>query len=346
MAVTLKEVAERAGVSRSAVSRTFTEGASVSAKTRRKVEEAALALDYRPSLIARSLATKRTMLIGLVANNFQNPVFLEVFDLFTGALQQRGLRPLLLNQSHETDPKRSLSLLRQYNVDGVIVATSTLPPSFAQAVRKANIPVIHTFGKYDSPSNVHVVGIDNARCGAMAAETLVLRGYRSAAMLGGPKSATSTQDRVAGFTRKARELGLAVTDIRYADSYTYGAGHQAMGQLLVDHPVEVVFCGDDLICMGAMDAARGKGFSIPDQIGFLGFNDMAMASWDAYDLTTIRQPIRDIILSSVELVVAMAKDSSRSKEIRLFDCSIVERGSLRPLAAPAGTVGAEVAETA
>lgn len=335
MAVTLKEVAARAGVSRSAVSRTFTEGASVSARTRRKVEEAARELDYRPSLIARSLATKRTMLIGLVANNFQNPMFLEVFDLFTDALQQRGLRPLLLNQSHETDPRRSLSLLRQYHVDGVIVATSTLPPSFAQSVRQANIPVIHTFGKFDSPNDVHVVGIDNVRCGEMAAETLALRGYRSAAVLAGPETATSTRDRVAGFARKAKELGLAITAIRYAESYTYGAGQRAMERLLAEHAVEVVFCGDDLICMGAMDAARAKGLVIPGQIGFLGFNDMAMAGWGAYDLTTIRQPVRDIILSSVELVVAMAKDPSRSKEIRLFACSIVERGSLRPLAVPA-----------
>ena len=81
MAVTLKEVAKMAGVSRSAVSRTFTSGASVSEKTRKKVEKAARELGFRPSLIARSLATKRTKLIGLIANNFQNPIFLEVFDL-------------------------------------------------------------------------------------------------------------------------------------------------------------------------------------------------------------------------------------------------------------------------
>ncbi len=331
MAVTLKEVAERAGVSRSAVSRTFTEGASVSDKTRKKVERAARDLGYQPSLIARSLATNRTKLIGLVANNFQNPLFLEVFDLFTTALQERGFRPLLVNLTTETDPLKSLHMLRQYRVDGVIVATSTLPPSFTSAFRKAGIPVIHTFGKFDVQSDAHVVGIDNQRCGEMAAQTLLDRGYQSVALLGGPKTATSTQDRLRGFTNCLTHHGIEAADISFADNYSYLAGKTAMSSLLERTTVDAVFCGDDLICMGAMDAARSNGLSIPQDIGFLGFNDMTMSGWAAYDLTTIRQPTQDIILSSIDLVVAMVEEPQRSPESRLFPCSIVERSSLRPL---------------
>ena len=125
MAVTITDVAQRAGVSRSAVSRTFTEGASISDKTRTKVERAARELGYRPSMIARSLATKRTKFIGLVANNFQNPAFLQIFGYFTEELQARGFRPLLVNLTHEAGPEKSMQLLRQYSVDGVIVAAST-----------------------------------------------------------------------------------------------------------------------------------------------------------------------------------------------------------------------------
>ena len=99
MAITLKEVAERAGVSRSAVSRCFTEGASISDKARAKIEKAATELGYRPNALASSLTTGRTKLVGLVSNNFHNPIFLEVFDLFTRALQDLGLRPLLVNLS-------------------------------------------------------------------------------------------------------------------------------------------------------------------------------------------------------------------------------------------------------
>lgn len=339
LAVTLKEVAERAGVSRSAVSRTFTEGASVSARTREKVEKAAKALGYKPSLIARSLATSRTKLIGLVADNFQNPAFLEVFDLFTSELQTRGFRPLLVNLSGETSPEKSVDLLRQYSVDGVIVATSTLPASFAHAFHAADIPVIHTFGKFQPGAPVHVVGIDNVSCGAMAARTFADRGYTRVALLAGPRTATSTQDRVAGFQTTAARLGLEVARTCYAGNYTYQAGCDAMGELLSDPDVEAVFCGDDLICMGAMDTARAAGKAIPGDIGFLGFNDIAMAGWAAYALTTIRQPIRDIILGSVDLVVAMVDTPEPQPEIRLFPCSVVERATLRPVARLQGDGG-------
>jgi DNA-binding LacI/PurR family transcriptional regulator len=333
MAVTLKDVAKRAGVSRSAVSRTFTPGASVSANTRAKVERAARDLGYSPSFIARSLTTKRTKLIGLVANNFQNPVFLEVFELYTRALQQRELRPLLVNLTDETDPEQSLRMLQQYGVDAVIVATSTLPPGFSEAFRDAHVPVVHAFGRFDPATNAHVVGIDNVMAGRMAAETLARRGYRNIAAIGGPAYATSTQDRIAGFSQRMRELDVGITDISYAANYSYAAGRVAMLALMERAIVDVVFCGDDLICMGAMDAARSKGLWIPGDIGFLGFNDMDIAAWDSYRLTTIHQPIRDIILRSVELVVELADDKERSPEIRLFPCTIVERSTLKPLSA-------------
>jgi DNA-binding LacI/PurR family transcriptional regulator len=331
MAVTLKEVAKRAGVSPSAVSRTFTPGASVSEKTRHKVEKAAHALGYSPSFIARSLTTKRTKLIGLVANNFQNPVFLEVFDLYTRALQQRELRPLLVNLTNEANPEQSLRMLQQYGVDAVIVATSTLPPNFSRAYRVAHVPVVHAFGRFDPLANVHVVGIDNNLGGRLAADTLASRGYQAIAIIGGPEYATSTQDRIAGFSQRMRELQQPINDISYAENYTYAAGRLAMTTLLGRTQVDAVFCGDDLICMGAMDAARSRGLSIPGDIGFLGFNDMDMAGWDAYRLTTIRQPIRDIILGSVDLVVELADEPEREPEIRLFPCTLVERASLKPV---------------
>ncbi len=328
--VTISDVAKRAGVSRSAVSRAFTDGASVSAKTRAKVEKAARELGYRPSMIARSLATKRTKLIGLVANNFQNPAFLQIFDYFTEELQARGFRPLLVNLTHETSPEKSLQLLQQYSVDGVIVATSTLPPNFAGTFRKAGIPVVHSLGKHQPSGEIHVVGIDNVRCGELAAETLVERGYIKVGIIGGPETATSTKDRVSGFSRRAKRLGLKIARTLYASNYTYAAGADAMQRLRAAAEVEAVFCGDDLICMGAMDFVRAAGLKIPADIGFLGVNDISMAGWSAYDLTTVRQPFRDIIQSSIELITDLVDNPDRVVESRLFACAITERGSLRP----------------
>jgi DNA-binding LacI/PurR family transcriptional regulator len=326
---TLKDVADLAGVSTSAVSRTFTKGASVSAKTRVKVAEAALRLGYAPSLIARSLATSRTGLIGLVANNFQNPVFLDVFDLFTRALQARGFRPLILNLTDVVDPSSSASLLKQYSVDGVIVATSTLPPTFAVAFRDAGLRVVHAFGRTARRPPVHVVGVDNVAAGALAARALIDRGYRRVAFLGGPKGATSTQDSATGFARALQASGGPPPRLHYARAYSYDAGREAIAVLLEDPRIEAIFCGDDLICMGAMDGSRASGRAVPNDLGFLGFNDMAMARWAPYDLTTVRQPIDDIIGHSVELLLALVEKPAWTPKATVFPCVIVDRSTLR-----------------
>lgn len=331
MAVTLKDVAERAGVSRSAVSRTFTEGASVSPKTRRKVERAARELGYHPNALASSLTTGRTKLIGLVSNNFHNPVFLEVFDLFTRALQDKGLRPLLVNLTDEVEPENSVRMLRQYSVDGVVVASSTLPPSFSEAFRDAGIPVVHSFGRRSGAPRVHVVGIDNVECGRIAAQTLIDRGYRRIAFLGGPEQATSTQDRQAGFL----EVGNAHPEIAvshsFAAAYSFHAGRTEMLRLISEGPAEAYFCGDDVISIGALSAIQDSGLSVPGDIGIIGLNDMEMAGWDNIALTTIRQPIREIVTSSVELMVSMLDDPARYPEARIFQCDLIERKTLRAL---------------
>ena len=329
MAVTLKDVAERAGVSRSAVSRTFTDGASVSARTRAKVEQAADELGYAPNALASSLTTGRTKLIGLIANNFHNPLILEVFDLFTRGLQDRGLRPLLVNLSGATDPAASVRMLRQYSVDGVIVASSTLPPSFAAAFRQAGLPVVHAFGRPAPAPDVTVVGIDNIACGRMAAEALIQRGYGRVAFLGGPQAATSTQDRAAGFLNAlAAHPGITVTT-SFATDYSFDAGRTEMQRLLTHSPARAYFCGDDLLAVGAMSAIEEAGLSVPGDIGLIGLNDMEMSRWQNIGLTTIRQPVAEIIDAAIELVVATIEHPERPPEVRLFPCSVIDRRSLR-----------------
>ncbi len=331
MAVTLKDVAARAGVSRSAVSRTFTPGASVSQKTRTKVETAARDLGYFPNALASSLTTGRTKLIGLISNNFHNPVFLEVFDLFTRGLQEKGLRPLLVNLTDETDPETSLRLLRQYSVDGVVVASSTLPAGFAREFREAGLPVVHAFGRLLTAPAVDVVGIDNIACGRMAAETLVARGYRRVAFMGGPEAATSTQDRFEGF----REALAAHPDIAvshsFAAAYSFEAGRREMLRLVGEGPAEAYFCGDDVLSIGALSALDDSGLSVPGDVGLIGLNDMEMAGWQNIDLTTIRQPIPEIVSASIRLVCSMLQGEDPVPQAHVFACKIIERGTLRAL---------------
>lgn len=331
MNVTLKDVAFRAGVSRSAVSRTFTDGASVSAKMRQRVERAASELGYHPNALASSLTTGRTKLIGLISNNFHNPIFLQVFDLFTHGLQDRGLRPLLVNLSDETDPEKSVRMVRQYSVDGVIVASSTLKPGFAKAFKDAGIPVVHSFGRHTASPEVHVVGIDNVECGRMAARELVASGYQSVGFLGGPEAATSTQDRYTGFTSELAKHPSVKQHHSFARAYSFDAGREAMLEILNGAPAQAYFCGDDVLSIGALSAIQTTGGQVPEDIGLIGLNDMEMARWENINLTTIHQPVQQIVNASLELVVLMLDEPDRYPEARLFPCHVVRRGTLPPL---------------
>ena len=329
MAVTLKDVAEKAGVSRSAVSRSFTPGASISSKTRDKVEKAAAELGYSPNALASSLTTGRTKLVGVVSNNFHNPIFLEVFDLVTRELQNRGLRPLLVNLTDETDPSQSMRMLRQYSVDAVIVASSTLPVSFAESFYKAGMRVVHSFGRLTDMPRINVLGIDNCEAGRIAARELLRRGYRNVGFLAGPLSATSTRDRRAGF---AEELGLHPDvdfSVSYAAAYTFEAGRDEMSRLLSIGQAEAYFCGDDVLSIGAISAIRDAGLSVPEDVGILGLNNMEMSGWELINLTTIDNPIAEIVKKSVDLVEAMLDGKDAVAQSLTFDCHVVERGTLR-----------------
>ena len=291
--------------------------------------KAASALGYQPNFMARSLMTGRTALIGLVSNNFNNPAFMEIFDLFTRKLQERGLRPLLANLSGNSDPGQAVAMLRQYSVDAVIVASSTVSKAFIDGCLAAEIPVVHAFGKPSGQSAIHVVGADNVQGGTLAAQTLLQLGYGKIAFLGGPRSASSTVDRLKGFRDGLKAKGQAPIVEVFANSYSHEDGRQRMCQLLIDASIEAVFCGDDILAIGALDACKEAGKSVPADVGILGFNDIAMASWAAYDLSTIRQPIAEIIITAVEQAIRLVADHQLQPKPQRFACEVVLRGTLR-----------------
>ena len=266
-----------------------------------------------------------------MSNNFHNPIFLEVFDLFTRGLQERGLRPLLVNLSDETDdPTASLRMLRQYSVDAVIVASSTLPVSFAESFQSAGVPVVHAFGRYAKRPKVNVVGIDNREAGRMAAREMLRRGYQKVAMLAGPESATSTEDRLFGFLDALKSAPQVDVSTSFARAYSYDAGWEEMQRLLGEGDLaEAYFCGDDVLSIGALSALQAAGKSVPEDVGLIGLNDMEMARWHNIDLTTIRQPIPEVVETSIEMLAQMLNKDDSKPRAHLLECELVERGTLR-----------------
>jgi len=115
----------------------------------------------------------------------------------------------------------------------------------------------------------------------------------------------------------------------FAEQYSFNAGRAEMLKLLDDKPAEAYFCGDDVLSIGALSAITDRGLKVPDDIGIIGLNDMEMAGWENISLTTIRQPVQQIITASIELIMAMLDDPERFPEARLFPCHVVERDTLR-----------------
>jgi DNA-binding LacI/PurR family transcriptional regulator len=193
----------------------------------------------------------------------------------------------------------------------------------------AGIPLVHAFGKPSDRSRLLVVGADNVQGGQLAARALLDHGYRRLAFLGGPQSASSTTDRLRGFREGLQALGHVPTAEVFATSYSHDDGRRMMRQLLANTDIDAVFCGDDILAIGALDACKETSRQVPGSMGILGFNDIAMAAWAAYNLSTIRQPIADIIVAAVEKVIELVGGTSLPPETKSFPCEIVLRGTLR-----------------
>lgn len=323
------DVARLAGVSISAVSRAYTPGASISARMRKRVIDAAEKLDYIPNLQARSLMSQRTHLIGVILANFSNPLYLTALEHFTRVLQQRGLRMILLNVSGEEDLLAMTRLVMQYGIDGLVVSAGVISPLITDQCIRRKIPLV-AFARSPRDGNLHVVCGDNVASGRIAARQLIDAGHRRLGFLGGPRSASTSEDRLKGFHDEIRDVGFEPGPVEFADAYTYDDGKLAARRLLSHpNPPSAVFCASDMVAFGMLDHARYElGLAVPDDLSVLGFDDVTLAAANAYNLSTIRQPLEEMVIETVNLLEQQIHEASGGWEKRLFDCTYVERGTV------------------
>ncbi len=334
MAITLRDVAREAGVSASAVSRAFTAGASVAPATRSRIMTASARLGFQPNRLAASLTTGRTRLVGIVADDFDNPFFLRVFDLMTQGLQARGLRPLLVNLQPGTTAAQALGMLREYAVDAAVLVSGTLPAGFAKCFRDAGLPVTHCFaqaGSADHAPDVPQSGIHDVLAGQLAATTLARHGYRRLGYLGGPEHTLPARNRFLGFQAGAGKHQSRII-AAFAAAWSFAAGRATMQAMLPEGQCDAYFCADDVLAIGAISALRDAGLRVPQDVGVIGLNDMEMAGWAGIALTTIAQPVAEIVASCIEQTEALIANPALLPEARLFAATLVLRGTLRDVA--------------
>lgn len=313
----------------SAVSRAFTPGASVSARMRARVMAAAEKLDYLPNVMARSLMTQRTHLVGVILSNFNNPLYLTALDHFTHNLQLRGLRMILLNVSRQADVDSMARLVLQYGVDGLVVSAGAISPAITGQCISRGIPLV-AFARRPRRSKLHVVCADNVAGGRMAARQLLDTGHRRLAVIGGPKAASTSKERLQGFAAELREAGQTPCAREHADVYDYDAGKAAARRLLSQgQRPDAIFCASDMIALGAIDHLRFElHLQVPQDISVIGFDDVSISAANAFDLSTIRQPIPEMVEQTVDILCRHIEDWTNSWETSLFTCSYIDRGTV------------------
>lgn len=322
---TAQDVADLAGVSRAAVSRTFTHGASVSKETRRRVIRAAEALGYRVNRLAQTLSGGTSNLVGVVVANMGSPHMAQQLDQLSGALLRRGMQCLLLNASAAGgDISQLIKLILEFRVRAVVVLSGTPPEPIIEECMSNNVRmVLVDRSHHDDVDNIMSDDGDGAR---LAAERLIKAGCAQVAVVSARQTSSQFRRRSA-FIAHMQKAGIKA--IAWAlDEPSYEAGKRAGFELLGSGNIDGVFCVTDLLAIGMLDAARALSRRVPEEVSIVGFDDIPQAAWNAYQLTTIRRKHNAIADAIVE---AIERDYGSGAPLHcLIPVELVERGTTRP----------------
>lgn len=324
---TSDDVAELAGVSQSTVSRVFAGGANVSEKKKKKVLEAAEKLNYQPNAIARGLSNRKTRMIGIVIRNFNNPFYSDVLATFYSTLSGMGYHLIFIDSENDEIQEEEIGKLTDYNVEGVIITDASLSSSAATRLSRKQIPVV-LFNRYIENSNSNAVYCDNYLASRQIATYLVEQGHRSFVFISGPQNTSTTLDRKRGFEEVLTERGgLAL--FTESGEYTFESGFRIAQEVLSHNKkIDCIFCANDIIALGAIEAIKVMGLRIPQDISIVGFDDIAMAAWPSYSLTTWQQPVKKMVDAAIGLLMDDINGKLTKPQTVIVKGQMVVRGSV------------------
>lgn len=328
--VTSIEVAKMAGVSQSAVSRVFTPGASVSPKMAEKVLKAAHELGYRPNVLARSLITGRSRIIGLVVAYLENQFYPDALEKLSNALQAHGYHILVFMVSNEDDGvDKVMGELLDYQVDGIITASVGMSNDLAARCAAAGVPVV-LFNRGQDDERLNQVTSNNVEGGRKIAEFLVAGDHKRIAHIAGWSGSSTGRDRKAGFVAGLKQAGMDV--IASIDGmYRREAAAEATRELFSGpEKPDAIFVGNDHMAFAVMDVLRFElKLDVPGDVSVVGYDDVPLASWPAYNLTTLRQPSNRMVEATVKTLLDWIEEGSSDVQKIKIDGPLMIRGSAR-----------------
>ena len=326
--VTSGDVARRAKVSQSAVSRTFTPGASVSARTREKVLNAAQELGYRPNALARAMISGRSGLIAMLVAYLDNQFYPIVLERLSRALQDKNYHVLLFM----TDPGRRDDVVQkilEFQVEGIVMASATLSSGLARECARTGIPVV-MLNRYVPSSPASSVTSDNIEGGRLVARFLLDGGHERIAYVAGAEDSSTNRDREAGFYKGLAEAGVTAWG-RAVGGYTFEGAAEAARELFSgkERP-DAVFVANDHMAFSVMDVLRKElGLRIPEDVSVIGYDDVPEASWKAYDLTSVSQSSETMIENTVAILLEQIEKRVVKRRAAVLPAELIVRSSAR-----------------
>jgi LacI family transcriptional regulator len=331
---TLEEIAKRAKVSRSTVSRVVNQDPRVKTQTRERVLAVIKKANYHPNLAARSLAAGRTRILGLVIPMgvtalFTDPYFPILIQGATSACNAHDHSVMLWLAEPEYERRTISQVLHNGIVDGVILASMLVDDTLMHSLIESDLPFI-LVGRHPTDTRVSYIDVDNIASARQIVEHLIAQGFRRIATITGPMNIIAGADRLEGYRAAltAHNIPIDPTLIALGD-FSQNGGFLAMQQLLALKP-DAVFVSSDTMALGALRAIRAAGLRVPADIAMAGFDDMPFTETTDPPLTTIRQPIQHAgYIAAETLIDLIAHPDSEARRIILPTELVVRASSLR-----------------
>ncbi len=327
--ITSKDVAKLAGVSQPTVSRVFssTNQSKVASEARDKVLKAAEELGYRPNFLARSMSSGKTNTVALVVGDSLGPFYFYVINKFIESIQTIGKQCLLFKLPRQNQLEGIIERVIQFQVDAVIITASAMTKGMTDVMKFNNIPVL-LFNRFIQGANVNTIYVDSLEGGRMVADYLADKGHKNISYIQFTLETDEEVQKKISFLSQLRLRGITDVEIESA-GYNYNEGYQAGLRLLKSKKTPTaIFCTSDLIAIGVIDAARNElNLRVPEDLAVIGYDDIDMASWASYELTTIHQPVDEMIEEAILLLQEMLQSNSNTVKIKMIHAKLIKRKS-------------------
>ncbi len=307
MKITIKEIAERAGVSKATVSRVLNNSKPVNPDIRARVMSVIEETNFKPNTVARSLSLKRTHLIGIILPDLSNPVFSRMISGMEASLRDKEYSLLITATDFDVEMKiHHIGLMKEKGVDGLVLVTDHGNQAIYDALLAFEKPAV-MIGSDSVVEGVPVVKINNHLAAFEAGQHLVHLNHKRIAMIRGPLTdPDSGYERFEGFKEAVEQHGIYDESLVVEGWYTFDEGYRCMASLLsLSNPPTAVFCACDLMAVGAIKCAVTHGKRVPEDISIVGFDDVDIARMYSPSISTIRQPFEEKGMLAITRLIDM-----------------------------------------